>query len=174
MPALLFVLYVVVEIAALFAVGQLIGVVPTILLLIAGSAAGMLLIGSQGRRVIEQFRRAGRGEVAPGTAVADGALVATGGVLMFVPGLVTSLFGLLLLLPPTRTLVRPVVTALAARRFGRLVRNAPYRGVVIDGDEVVDGVVVQQYSSTPSAPPTAVPQWYDDGQGNARRAVGPA
>ncbi|MGQ4616027.1 FxsA family protein [Nocardia sp. R7R-8] len=157
MPALLFVLYVVVEVAALIAVGQLIGALPTILLLIAGSGAGMLLVGSQGRRVLERFRRAARGEVAPGTAVADGALVAAGGVLMFVPGLVTSLFGLLLLLPPTRFLARPVLAAVAARRFRRLVATAPYRGVVVDGGDVVDGVVVGQ--------------WYDDGQGNARRAI---
>lgn len=160
MAALLFVLYVVVEVAALVAVGQLIGVLPTILVLIAGSAAGMLLVGSQGRRVFEQFRRAGRGEIAPGAAVADGALVAAGGVLMFVPGLVTSLLGLLLLLPPTRFLVRPLVTAFAARRFGRIAAAAPYRGVVIDGDEVIDGVVVRQ--------------WYDDGQGDARRAISPS
>ncbi|WP_159925319.1 MULTISPECIES: FxsA family protein [Nocardia] len=157
MPALLFVLYIVVEVAALVTVGQLLGVLPAILVLIAGSVAGMLLVGSQGRRVFEQFRRAARGEVAPGTAVADGALVAAGGVLMFVPGLVTSLFGLLLLLPPTRLLVRPLVTAFAARRFRGLAAAAPYRGVVIDGGEVVDGVVVGQ--------------WYDDGQGNARRAI---
>ncbi|UAK30556.1 FxsA family protein [Nocardia asteroides] len=157
MPALLFVLYVVVEVAALVTVGQLLGVLPAILVLIAGSVAGMLLVGSQGRRVFEQFRRAARGEVAPGTAVADGALVAAGGVLMFVPGLVTSLFGLLLLLPPTRLLVRPLVTAFAARRFRGLAAAASYRGVVIDGGEVVDGVVVGQ--------------WYDDGQGNARRAI---
>ncbi|MEU7629756.1 FxsA family protein [Nocardia sp. NPDC049220] len=157
MPALLFVLYAVVEIAALVAVGHLVGVVPTILLLIAGSAAGMLLVGSQGRRVFEQFRRAGRGEIAPGTAVADGALVAAGGLLMFVPGLVTSLFGLLLLLPVTRFLMRPLVTAFAARRLGRLAAPAPYRGVVIDGDEVIDGDVVRQ--------------WYDDGQGDAHRAL---
>ncbi|WP_194838154.1 FxsA family protein [Nocardia sp. XZ_19_369] len=157
MPVLVFVLYVVTEIAALVAVGQWLGVIPAILLLIAGSTAGMLLVGAQGRRVFEQFRRAGRGEIAPGTAVADGALVATGGVLMFVPGLVTSLFGLLLLLPPTRMLARPLLTAFAARRFAKLAAAAPYRGVVIDGDQVVDGVVVQQ--------------WYDDGQGNAHRAI---
>lgn len=161
MPALLFVLYVVVEALALFAVGSWLGVVPAIGLLIAGSAAGVLMIGAQGRRVFEQFRRAGRGEIAPGTAVADGALVAAGGFLMFVPGLVTSVAGLLLLLPPTRFLVRPVLTALAARRFGPLVTaRMPYRGVVIDGDEVIDGTVVREY--------------YDDGQGSARRAVGPA
>jgi UPF0716 protein FxsA len=157
MPALLFVLYAVVEVAALVAAGQLIGVLPTILVLIAGSAAGLLLVGSQGRRVFEQFRRAARGEVAPGPAVADGALVAAGGVLMFVPGLVTSLFGLLLLLPPTRVLVRPLVMAFAARRFRRLVAAAPYRGVIVDGGEVVDGAVMGQ--------------WYDDGQGNTRRAI---
>ncbi|WP_181723664.1 FxsA family protein [Nocardia gipuzkoensis] len=160
MPALLFVLYVVVEVAALVAIGQLIGVLPTVLVLIAGSAAGMLLVGAQGRRVFEQFRRAARGEVAPGAAVADGALVAAGGVLMFVPGLVTSLFGLLLLLPPTRSLLRPLVTAFAARRFRRLAAAAPYRGVVVDAGSVVDGVVVGQ--------------WYDDGQGTARRAITPS
>ncbi|MEU2102641.1 MULTISPECIES: FxsA family protein [unclassified Nocardia] len=157
MPALLFVLYLVVEVTALVAVGQLIGALPAVLLLIAGSGAGMLLVGAQGRRVFEQFRRAARGEVAPGTAVADGAMVAAGGVLMFVPGLVTSLFGLLLLLPPTRLLARPVLAAFAARRFRRLVAAAPYRGVVVDGGDVVGGVVVGQ--------------WYDDGQGNARRPL---
>ncbi|MET8874060.1 FxsA family protein [Nocardia sp. NPDC004604] len=157
MPAVLFVLYVIVEIAALIAVGQLIGVMPTILLLIAGSAAGMLLIGSQGRRVFEQFRRAGRGEINPGTAVADGALVAAGGFLMFIPGLVTSFFGLLLLLPPTRFLVRPLVAAFAARRFSRLAAAMPYRGVIIDGDDVVDGVVVTE--------------WYDDPRPSTRPAL---
>ncbi|MET7771007.1 FxsA family protein [Nocardia sp. NPDC005366] len=159
MPALIFALYVVIEIAVLFAVGHLLGVVPAVVLLIATSAAGMLLLGSQGRRVIEQFRRAGRGDIDPGTAVADGALVAAGAVLMFVPGLVTGLIGLLFLLPPTRFLVRPAVTAVAARRIGKFAAARTYRGVVIDGD-VIDATVVQQ--------------WYDDGQGNARRAVGPA
>ncbi|WP_067856506.1 FxsA family protein [Nocardia shimofusensis] len=161
MPALLFVLYVVVEIAALVAVAQWIGVVATILLLIAGSAIGMALVGAQGRRVFEQFRRVGRGEVRPGTAVADGVLVALGAVLMFVPGLVTSVAGLLLLVPFTRALVRPAVTALAARRVGGLVGQTRYRGVVIDTDgDVVDGMVVRQ--------------WYDDGHGVGPRAIDPA
>ncbi|WP_054813147.1 FxsA family protein [Nocardia arizonensis] len=160
MPALLFVLYVIVEIAALFAVGHLLGAVAAIALLIASSAVGMLMIGVQGRRVFEQFRRVARGQLDPGIAVADGALVAVGGFLMFIPGLVTGLFGLLLLLPPTRAPLRPVVTALAARRIAKFTVARPYRGIVIDGDDVVDGVVVRQ--------------WYDDGRGDARRAIGPA
>lgn len=161
MPALLFVLYVVVEIAAFVAVAQWIGVFAAILLLIACSAVGTALVGAQGRRVFEQFRRAGRGEVTPGTAVADGALVALGAVLMFVPGLVTSVAGLLLLVPFTRAVLRPAVSALAARKVGGLVGQTRYRGVVIDPDgDVVDGVVVQQ--------------WYDDGHGTGRRVIDPA
>ncbi|MBV7703288.1 FxsA family protein [Nocardia nova] len=159
MPALLFALYLVVEIAALVVVGHLIGAVPTILLLIAGSALGLILVRSQGRRVFQQFRRARRGEIAPGTAVADGALVGVGALLMFVPGLVTSVFGLLLLLP-TRALLRPVVSAAALRRIDRLTMATGYRGVVVEpSGEVVDGVVVEQY--------------YDDGQGHARRMIDP-
>ena len=154
MPALLFALYLVVEIAALVVVGHFIGVVATILLLIACSGLGLILVRSQGRRVFDQFRRASRGEIAPGTAVADGALVTLGAVAMFVPGLVTSVFGLLLLLP-TRRLLRPVVSAFATRRIDRLSMAAGYRGVVVDpSGDVVDGVVVQEY--------------YDDGQGPAR------
>ncbi|MFC9898435.1 FxsA family protein [Nocardia sp. NPDC127579] len=166
MPALIFALYAVVELAALIAVGHFFGVIPAILALIAVSATGMLLIGSQGRRVFEQFRRARRGEITPGTAVADATLVAAGGLLMFIPGLVTGLIGLLFLLPPTRFLVRPLVGRIADRRVATLRAQMPYRGIVIDGEEVVDrgdvidGVVVQQ--------------WYDDGQGNARRVIGPA
>lgn len=154
MPALLFVLYLVVEIAALVVVGHVIGVAATILLLIACSGLGLILTRIQGRRVFEQFRRAGRGEVAPGTAVADGALVAFSALAMFVPGLVTSVLGLLLLLP-TRALLRPLVSAVATRRIDRMSMAAGYHGVVVDpSGDVVDGTVVHEY--------------YDDGQGAAR------
>lgn len=164
MAALLFVAYFVAEIATLVIVGHFIGVFPTILLLLVGSAAGLLLVRSQGRRVFEGFRKASRGELEPGRAVADGALVAAGAVLMFVPGLLTSLLGLLALTPPTRFLLRPVVAAFAARRMGRVataVGPFGYRNVVIDPDgEVIDATVVSEY--------------YDDGQqGDAHRMIDP-
>jgi UPF0716 protein FxsA len=49
----------------------------------------------------------------------DGALVALGSVLVVVPGLVSTTAGLLLLLPPTRAVARPVLTAMAVRGIGR-------------------------------------------------------
>ncbi|MEV6432418.1 FxsA family protein [Nocardia sp. NPDC051463] len=158
MPAVLFVLYLVVEFAALFGLSQLIGTFPAILVLIGVSAAGVLLIRSQGRRVFAQLGRAGRGEAVPGAAVANGVLVAAGAFLISIPGLVTSVVGLLFLLPPTRFVIRPFVTTLGARRLGRMAAAMPYRGVVIDGDDVVDGAVVSE--------------WYDDGPPSTRRAIG--
>jgi UPF0716 protein FxsA len=165
MPAVLFVLYLVVEFAALFGLSQLIGTFPAILVLIGVSAAGAMLVRSQGKRVFEQLGRAGRGEVAPGAAVTDGVLVAVATLLISIPGLVTSVVGLLLLLPPTRFVIRPLVAAFGARRLGRLAAAMPYRGVVIDGeevierDDVVDGVVVTEQ--------------YDDGKPVTRPAIGP-
>lgn len=163
MPGLLFLAYLLVEIAAFAGLAALIGAGWAFVALLAVSGAGLLLIGAQGRRVIQRFRRAGRGEVTAESALADGALVATGSVLLFVPGLVTGVAGLLLLLPPTRAVARPLLEKLSTRRFGPLpsFAPAPYRGMVVDADgDIVDGVVVQQ--------------WYDDGRGPARRAIGPA
>lgn len=147
MPVLGFIVYLVVEIATFAAVVSWLGAVPAILLLVASSAAGMLLLGSQWRRVGEQFRRAARAEITPGTAVADGALVVLGSVLMFVPGLVTSVVGLLMLLPPTRALFRPVLAGLAARRVAGIAATMPRQGVTVVDADIVDGVVVDEWYS---------------------------
>ncbi|QBJ94597.1 FxsA family protein [Rhodococcus sp. ABRD24] len=161
MIAALFVLYVVVEVGVLIWVGSAIGVLWTVLLLIAGSAVGMVLVKSQWRSVTAGFRKATRGEASPTGAVADGALVAAGAVLMFVPGLVTSVLGLLLLLPPTRWALRPAAVLVAGKRVGVTMAGVEFasrttgrrRGPVIDG-EVVDSSVVDvtdldDYPGTP-------------------------
>ncbi|QCB51167.1 FxsA family protein [Rhodococcus sp. PAMC28707] len=135
----LFALYVIVEVAALVAVGSAIGVLWTVLLLIAGSAAGLILVRGQGRRVMEGLRSAGRGERSPGGAVADGVLFAVGSVAMFVPGLVTTAFGILLLLPFTRWALRPLVMLVAARWMPTVATAAGrMRPTVIEGEVVSD------------------------------------
>ncbi|CCQ16454.1 putative integral membrane protein [Rhodococcus sp. AW25M09] len=134
----LFVLYVVIEVAALVAVGSALGVLWTVVLLIGGSLIGSLLVRSQGRRVLDGLRSASRGERPAGGAVADGALFAAGSVAMFVPGLVTTVIGLLLLIPPTRWLLRPAVMWAAARWLPQVATaTRRMRPTVIDG-EVVD------------------------------------
>ncbi|TQF68336.1 FxsA family protein [Rhodococcus spelaei] len=144
-PAL-FLLYVVVEVAAVIVVGNAIGAGWTVLLFLLGWAVGAWLVRSQFRRVFEQFRQAGRGNRSAGGAVADGALVAAGTVLLIVPGLVTSALGLLLLIPPTRRVLRPLVLLFGGRKIG-LATAAGTAGAGAYArtrrHTVVDGVVVE-------------------------------
>jgi UPF0716 protein FxsA len=124
MPLLLFVLFIVVPIAELYVliqIGQAIGVLPTIALLIADSMLGAALMRSQGRAACLRFNAAlGEGRV-PAREVMDGALVIFGGALLLTPGFLSDVLGLVLLLPPTRAIVRKVLV----RRFaGRVAATA--------------------------------------------------
>ena len=143
----LFLIYVLVELAVVVALISTIGFGWTFLLVVGTFVAGLVLAGSQ---VKGQIQRLQRGLAEPRGAVSDGALLALGGVLTVVPGLVTSLLGLLLLVPPTRALARPVVAAVAARSLGRMpiivtqTGGAPFRAPrrTEYGPEFVDGEVV--------------------------------
>jgi UPF0716 protein FxsA len=154
----LFLVYVLVELAVVVALVSAIGFGWTFLLVVGTFAVGLALAGSQAKRQIQRLRT---GLASPPGAVSDGALVALGTVLTVVPGLVTSALGLLLLLPPTRAAARPAVTALAARRLGRMpliVTTAgsayrPTRGDYIDG-EVIDVTDVEP-PSLPKHPDVA-------------------
>jgi UPF0716 protein FxsA len=80
----------------------------------------------------------------PTAELTDGMLVAAGGVLLFVPGLVTDVAGLLLLLPPTRALVRRRLVRAAEERAPEL-RTARIRSQA----PVVDGEVVEPDAPRP-------------------------
>jgi UPF0716 protein FxsA len=116
MPLLLVLLFIVVPIVELFViiqVGEAIGVLPTIALLIADSVLGSMLMRSQGRAAWRRFNAALAEGRIPHREVLDGALVIFGGALLLTPGFLSDVLGLVLLLPPTRALVRGVI----ARRF---------------------------------------------------------
>jgi UPF0716 protein FxsA len=106
-----------VELYVILKVGDAIGVVWTILILAADSVLGSLLLRSQGRSVWRRFNDAFAAGRMPHREVIDGVLVIFGGALLITPGFVTDVVGLMLLIPPTRALVR----RLAMRRLGRRV-----------------------------------------------------
>jgi UPF0716 protein FxsA len=128
MLPLLLVLFIVVpiaELAILIQVGQAIGIWWTIALLIADSVIGSLLMRSQGRAAWRRFNDALNSGRVPAKEVLDGGLVIFGGACLLTPGFMTDIFGVLLLLPPTRAVLR----RLLVRRFaGRMVASAT-RGV---------------------------------------------
>jgi len=118
--ALLVVLFIVVPIVELYVivqVGQAIGVAPTLALLVLDALLGSLLLRQQGRGAWRRFNAALNERRFPGREVADGLMIAVGGTLLLTPGFVTDIFGLALLIPPSRAVLRGLLRRVAARRF---------------------------------------------------------
>ena len=119
---ILFIVWVVAEIFVIVKVAEAIGVLLTIVLLIAAWPLGGWAIRSEGRTVWRRFSAAVAEGRPPGREAVDGVLVLLGGTFLMVPGFISDAFGLLLLFPPTRTLLR-----------AGLVRNFQHRLVVRAG-----------------------------------------
>ncbi len=118
--ALIVVLFIVVPIVELWLiieVGGLIGVGPTIALLLVDSMLGALLLRHQGLGAWRRFNEAIAERRFPGREVADGLLIAIGATLLLTPGFLTDFVGLLLLVPPTRAVVRHLLRRFLGRRL---------------------------------------------------------
>jgi UPF0716 protein FxsA len=151
----LFLIYLIVELAVVVALASTIGFGWTVLVLLGTSVLGFVLAGSQVRRHIRRLRSP---IATPQGAVSDSALVALGTVLVFIPGLVTTAAGLLLLLPPTRTVARPVLTALAARRMPLITVATAAAGSRTAGrGDYIDGEVID-VRDDPAVEPEALPR----------------
>ena len=130
----------VVELYVIITVGQAIGVLPTVALLLADALLGAALFRREGRRAWQALRVALSEQRVPGREVADGALVVLGGALLLTPGFVTDVFGLLCLLSPTRAVLRRLLTGLATRHLlaGTVGPTPPH-----PTNEVIEGEIVE-------------------------------
>jgi UPF0716 protein FxsA len=109
MGLLLVLVFIVVPIAELYViiqVGGLIGVGPTLLLLLLDAVLGSWLLKHEGRSAWRRFNQALAEKRLPAKEVADGFLIILGGALLIAPGFISDIFGILLLLPPTRAVAR--------------------------------------------------------------------
>src|SRR5215203_5310487 len=107
--ALLVILFIVVPILELWLIieiGGVIGIAPTLALLLADALLGSFLLKHQGRGAWRRFNQALAERRFPGKEVADGLLIAIGGTLLLTPGFITDIVGLFFLIPPTRAIVR--------------------------------------------------------------------
>lgn len=145
MIPLLVVLTVILEIAAFIGVAELIGVLPAAIVVLTFSTLGAFLVRREGRRTwlaLDQALRSGR---MPNREIADAILVVAGGALLFVPGLVTGVVGLVLALPFTRPVARIGLEVVVARRLlaagigGEVrVRRTEQRA----GEDVIEGEII--------------------------------
>ena len=120
MPLFLIVLFIVVPILELYViiqVGELIGLWPTLALLLADALLGSFLLKHQGRGAWRRFNEALAQRRFPGKEVVDGLLIVVGGTLLLAPGFLTDIVGLLLLIPPSRAVVRQILRRFTIGRF---------------------------------------------------------
>jgi UPF0716 protein FxsA len=123
--AAVFVVVPIIEIYVIIQVGQAIGAVPTLLVLIVESLIGAWLVRLEGRRAWHALRDTIQTGVLPGPQLADAALIVVGGTLLLTPGFVTDIFGFFFVLPFTRPIARRFLLWQAARRIS-LRAQSPY------------------------------------------------
>lgn len=106
---LLLVLWPIAELFVVVKVAEAIGVLLTIVLLIASWPVGSWLLRSAGRHAWQRLSAAVAAGSPPGKPVIDGALGLAGGVLFLVPGFITDVLGAALMLSPIRALARRAI-----------------------------------------------------------------
>lgn len=156
---LAFLVYVVVEFAVAVAVAALIGWFAVIILVIAGLAFGLVIMSNAGTQAASALRSAQQSGDLPEGTVGDSALLFAAGLLIAIPGFLTDLIGLLLMIPPLRRLVRRwaagvITRRLQARGLSVLTTNVDGTTVtrVVPGD-VVAGEVISRADEDPTKPP---------------------
>lgn len=103
------VVYALAELALLIVIGQNIGVLSTLMLIVATSVIGIYVMKNKGMNSIQNVKNTmARGE-APGAALVNTLLTFSGGLLLALPGFLTDLVGVLLLMPFSRKLFQPIV-----------------------------------------------------------------
>ena len=107
--AALFIIVPTAELAVLMVSGKTLGIMPTILIIIATGIGGAYLAKKQGLRAWRdlQYRMANR--ETPGKALVDSVCILLGGLLLLMPGFITDIAGLLLLFSGPRKLLYPFI-----------------------------------------------------------------
>ncbi|MFY1712571.1 FxsA family protein [Tritonibacter mobilis] len=144
MPLFLaFLLVPIIEIALFIQVGGLIGLWPTLGIVILTAVLGTWLVRTQGQMALGQLRGSFEHLSDPTEPLAHGAMILLAGALLLTPGFFTDAFGFLLLVPGFRTrafaYLKSKVTV-ASFQMGPDPRQQPPRrhgdprGDFIDGD----------------------------------------
>ena len=152
MFVVLFILFIampILEIYVIIQVGEAIGILPTIALLVIDSIVGTWLMRSQGRIVWRRFSEAMAAGRPPAREVLDGALIIVGGALGLAPGFVTDGFAVLLIAPPSRAVVRRALVRRLTRHGAVRVGSWATRGRTgpqppDPADDIVDGTVADE------------------------------
>jgi UPF0716 protein FxsA len=105
------------EVVVFVLVVRWLGAPVAVLLALATSVIGIVLLRREGIRAWRRFRTAVEAGEPPGVRVADGLVGLVGALMLALPGFVSDVVGLLLVLPPSRGLARRAVQRVAETRM---------------------------------------------------------
>ena len=125
--ALLFVVVPIIELVLLIELGQIIGLLPTLSLVVLTGVTGAWLARAEGVRVFLSFQRELASGKLPGQALMDGISVLIGGAFLLTPGVLTDIAGFSLLVPITRRWLQRGVR----RRLERQIADGTVRVVTM-------------------------------------------
>ena len=116
---LLFIVVPILELILLIQIGQWVGTLPTIALIIFTGILGAFLVRRQGVRVLTRVNSQIQTGQLPADAIFDGAIILVAGAFLMTPGILTDIMGFLCLIPPTRRIIKKFI----ASRFKKMVQN---------------------------------------------------
>jgi UPF0716 protein FxsA len=113
----LFILVPLLELYILIKIGGYLGAFQTVALVVFTALLGIVLVRLEGLRTLQKIRQSLSLGIVPAEEMLDGVLIFVGGVLLIIPGVLTDLFALILLIPYTRTIFKRWLR----RRFDRMI-----------------------------------------------------
>jgi UPF0716 protein FxsA len=111
------------ELYVLIKIGSYLGAFNTIALIIVSALLGLVLVRIEGLRTLHQIRQCTAQGIVPAEEMLDGVLIFVGGILFVIPGVLTDVAALVLLIPPTRNMFKRWLR----RRFDRMVASGNVR-----------------------------------------------
>jgi UPF0716 protein FxsA len=114
---LLFTVVPALELYLLLQIGERIGALETIYLIIVTGIVGAAMAKREGISVIQQIQEGAVNGVPPANKLVEGLMVLVGGILLITPGVVTDAIGLSFIFPLTRRLLAGAVKRFVTARF---------------------------------------------------------
>ena len=132
---ILFILLPILEIWLLISIGDVVGALPTIGLVLLTAVVGVALLRHQGISTLMRAQDKMRAGEVPAREVAEGIFLAVGGVLLLTPGFITDTLGFICLIPGLRQLV-------LGKLLGRIIVVRPGDGPGGNGPEQGGGNII--------------------------------
>ena len=119
----LFILVPLLELYILIKIGGYLGAFQTVALVVFTALFGIVIARIEGLRKLQQIKQSLSQGIVPAEEMVDGVLIFIAGIFLIIPGVLTDLFALVLLIPYTRTIFKRWLR----RRFDRMIASGNVR-----------------------------------------------